>query len=227
MAGSIRITEADLRSAMREARYWRDGHPEREAFGRWVANGWRALCPTDGGARAAVWVRAYSATAIGSPRIGAVRRRAARHPPTGTPPGTPTARTPPPMRPTSRMPSLSYASTGGADCSAALRPMGVAVDAAGASYSSATGRDAGRMRTAATTPRNCGAIPRRSRPAHCAGISTNGIGLEALHSSSATWSDWGRPASRRCSEMVGFTTASVTAAPRFCARAAVLASRRL
>jgi hypothetical protein len=74
MAGSIRITEADLRSAMREARYWRDGHPEREAFGRWVANGWRALCPTDGGARAAVWVRAYSATAIGSPRIGAARR---------------------------------------------------------------------------------------------------------------------------------------------------------
>lgn len=32
MADPIQITEADLRRAMREPRYWQNGHPEREGF---------------------------------------------------------------------------------------------------------------------------------------------------------------------------------------------------
>lgn len=59
MANPIRITEADLRSAMREPRYWQNGHPEREAFTGWVRGGFGALHPKDAAARGAVWVRPY------------------------------------------------------------------------------------------------------------------------------------------------------------------------
>jgi hypothetical protein len=59
MPAPVRITEADLRGAMREPRYWRSGHPERDAFARWVTGGWRALNPADGEVRSAVWVRPY------------------------------------------------------------------------------------------------------------------------------------------------------------------------
>ena len=57
MANPIRITEADLRSAMREPRYGASGHPEREGFAAWVRGGFRALHPRDAPARGAVWVR--------------------------------------------------------------------------------------------------------------------------------------------------------------------------
>lgn len=59
MANPIRITEADLRSAMREPRYWQNGHPEREGFAAWVSGGFRALHPRDAPSRGAVWVRPY------------------------------------------------------------------------------------------------------------------------------------------------------------------------
>lgn len=42
-----RLTEADLRTAMRDRRYWQSGHPERAAYGAWVGgvacalSGWR------------------------------------------------------------------------------------------------------------------------------------------------------------------------------------------
>lgn len=54
-----RLTEADLRAAMRDRRYWQAGHPERATYGAWVGEGWRALNPDGGPARAAVWVRPY------------------------------------------------------------------------------------------------------------------------------------------------------------------------
>jgi len=54
-----RLTEAGLRTAMRDSRYWQPGHPERAGYGAWVAEGWRALYPERGAARAAVWVRPY------------------------------------------------------------------------------------------------------------------------------------------------------------------------
>lgn len=59
----IPITERTLRAAMREPRYWQDGHPEREAFHAWVFQGWRDLVAsphrTADGAGVA-FVRAYT-----------------------------------------------------------------------------------------------------------------------------------------------------------------------
>jgi len=37
MPDRLPITEADLRQAMRDPRYWQAGHPERAAFNAWVA----------------------------------------------------------------------------------------------------------------------------------------------------------------------------------------------
>ncbi|HYF07272.1 MAG TPA: colicin D domain-containing protein [Acetobacteraceae bacterium] len=54
-----RLTEADLRAAMRDPRYWQTGHPERAAYAGWVGEGWQALHPPGQPVRAAVWVRAY------------------------------------------------------------------------------------------------------------------------------------------------------------------------
>jgi hypothetical protein len=59
MPRTVRVTEQDLRGAMRDERYWRSGHPERAAFVGWVTDGFRGLYPADGAARGAVWVRTY------------------------------------------------------------------------------------------------------------------------------------------------------------------------
>jgi len=59
MPRTVRVTEQDLRGAMRDERYWRSGHPERAAFAGWVTDGFHGLYPSDGAARSAVWVRAY------------------------------------------------------------------------------------------------------------------------------------------------------------------------
>jgi hypothetical protein len=59
MPQTVRVTEQDLRGAMRDERYWRSGHPERTPFVGWVTDGFRGLYPSDGAARVAVWVRAY------------------------------------------------------------------------------------------------------------------------------------------------------------------------
>lgn len=40
-----RMTEQDLRAVMRDPRYWTAGHPEREAYGAWVGEGWSTLVP--------------------------------------------------------------------------------------------------------------------------------------------------------------------------------------
>lgn len=50
----VRITQADLRQAMRDARYWKPGHPERAAYSAWVTDGFRALNPPDAAPRNAV-----------------------------------------------------------------------------------------------------------------------------------------------------------------------------
>lgn len=59
----IPITEADLRSAMRDRRYWTSGHPERESYVARVTKGWYA--PEESPHRNAegasiVFVRAYT-----------------------------------------------------------------------------------------------------------------------------------------------------------------------
>ena len=59
MSRMIRITESDLRAAIRDERYWQAGHPERATFQNWVGQGFRALNPTDASVRTMVWVRAY------------------------------------------------------------------------------------------------------------------------------------------------------------------------
>ena len=67
MPDSLHITEADLRQAMRDPRYWQAGKPERAAFNAWVTEGWQQLYPREGrGASAGiVHVRAYSRTRDG------------------------------------------------------------------------------------------------------------------------------------------------------------------
>jgi hypothetical protein len=54
MPQTVRVTEQDLRGAMRDERYWRSGHPERTPFVGWVTDGFRGVYPSDGAARVAV-----------------------------------------------------------------------------------------------------------------------------------------------------------------------------
>lgn len=62
------ITEADLRAAMRDPRYWRSGHPQGKAYAGWVREGWQALARAEatGGARE-VRVRPYRRVRNGRP----------------------------------------------------------------------------------------------------------------------------------------------------------------
>lgn len=86
---TVRITEEDLRSAMRDPRYWQFGHPERAAFNAWVTDGWRALVDArEGGGSAAVHVRAYQRVRNGRPEhvsdyIQTRHRRGHQEPPRG------------------------------------------------------------------------------------------------------------------------------------------------
>jgi hypothetical protein len=48
MVQMVRITEQDLRAAMREPRYWQPNHAERQPFNDWVTQGWAGLNPADG-----------------------------------------------------------------------------------------------------------------------------------------------------------------------------------
>ena len=60
---TVPITEADLKRAMRDPRYWQSGHPEREDWSAWVTEGWQGLengASTRGpGGEKVVRVRAY------------------------------------------------------------------------------------------------------------------------------------------------------------------------
>lgn len=63
MTRSVPVTEASLRRAMRDARYWNNASLERPGYVQWVTEGYRALAgPTirlpDGGGM--VFVRAYT-----------------------------------------------------------------------------------------------------------------------------------------------------------------------
>lgn len=60
MSDSFQVTEESLRSAMRDPRYWRAGHPERDAYFRWVSDGWQAYVQGGEGRNGIVHVRAYS-----------------------------------------------------------------------------------------------------------------------------------------------------------------------
>lgn len=82
MAARVVVTEASLRAAMRQPRYWRDHHPERRGFVEWVTGGWRAFVAAEAGASATrggglVSVRAYTRTRRGkAERVGAHTRAA-------------------------------------------------------------------------------------------------------------------------------------------------------
>ncbi|WPB86376.1 hypothetical protein [Sediminicoccus rosea] len=65
MAEFIHVTEESLRAAMRDPRYWRSGHPEREEYNRWVTEGWRAVVNEGQGKGGVVQVRAYTRTRNG------------------------------------------------------------------------------------------------------------------------------------------------------------------
>ncbi len=69
MAQPQPVSAADLRQAMRDPSYWRAGHPERVAYGRWVSQAWQQLHPADGPAPpgGVVWVRPYDRTRFGRP----------------------------------------------------------------------------------------------------------------------------------------------------------------
>jgi hypothetical protein len=59
------ITEADLRAAMRDPRYWQAGHPERSSYVARVSEGWRSLVEAEAGQGGAVNVRPYVRTISG------------------------------------------------------------------------------------------------------------------------------------------------------------------
>lgn len=65
MTNLIPVTEESLRAAMRDPRYWRPGHPEREAYNHWVTEGWQAFVREGGGRKGVVHVRAYTRTGNG------------------------------------------------------------------------------------------------------------------------------------------------------------------
>lgn len=59
----VPITEASLRAAMRDKRYWQTGHPERDAYSDWVTGGWSALEGSphrNAEGSTMVFIRAYS-----------------------------------------------------------------------------------------------------------------------------------------------------------------------
>ena len=59
------ITEASLRAAMRDPRYWQPGHPERSRYVARVSEGWRRLVEAEAGQDGAVNVQAYVRTVNG------------------------------------------------------------------------------------------------------------------------------------------------------------------
>ena len=92
MAEFIHVTEESLRAAMRDPRYWRSGHPEREEYNRWVTEGWRAVVNEGQGKGGVVQVRAYTRTRNGkTEQVGAHTRA---DPPGGDDDKAPSARTP-------------------------------------------------------------------------------------------------------------------------------------
>jgi hypothetical protein len=75
MADFIPVTEESLRAAMRDPRYWRSGHPEREEYHRWVTEGWQAFVNEGQGKNGVVQVRAYTRTRNGkTEQVGAHTR---------------------------------------------------------------------------------------------------------------------------------------------------------
>ena len=75
MADFVPVTEESLRAAMRDPRYWRSGHPEREDYNRWVTEGWQAFVRGGQGKDGVVQVRAYTRTRNGkTEQVGAHTR---------------------------------------------------------------------------------------------------------------------------------------------------------
>ncbi len=75
MADLVPVTEESLRAAMRDPRYWRSGHPERESYHRWVTEGWQAFVHEGEGKNGIVHVRAYTRTRNGkTEQVGAHTR---------------------------------------------------------------------------------------------------------------------------------------------------------
>jgi pimeloyl-ACP methyl ester carboxylesterase len=71
MADVVPVTEEKLRAAMRDPRYWRFGHPEREAYNNWVTEAWQAFGRAGEGKNGVVHVRAYTRTRNGkTERVG-------------------------------------------------------------------------------------------------------------------------------------------------------------
>lgn len=83
MSREIPMTEASLRKAMADERYWKPSHPERPAYVGWVTEGWQALsqpaAKTENG-QAVVFVRAYDRSRGGKQHhVGAYTRSAPDH----------------------------------------------------------------------------------------------------------------------------------------------------
>lgn len=98
----IPMTEATLRQAMRDRRYWQPGHPDREDYAGWVTAGWRALGTSphrsaDG--TAVVFVKAYDRERDRHVQHVAAHQRSAPprtdRPPAPAGPGQGTAEDPP------------------------------------------------------------------------------------------------------------------------------------
>lgn len=87
MGDFVPVTKEGLRAAMRDPRYWGAGHPEREAYHRWVTEGWQALVRDGQGKGGVVQVRAYTRTRNGKTEHVGEHSRA--DPPGGDAPAAP------------------------------------------------------------------------------------------------------------------------------------------
>ena len=63
MPDHVTLTEAGLRDALRDPRYWTPGHPERAAYTAWVADGYKAMYNSGEVKGGTVKVRAYDTQA--------------------------------------------------------------------------------------------------------------------------------------------------------------------
>lgn len=61
----VKLTEADLRTAMRDPLYWGSHQPGQTGFRDWVTRGWRALAQAETRGGGTVHVRAYTRTRHG------------------------------------------------------------------------------------------------------------------------------------------------------------------
>ena len=221
MPQTVRVTEQDLRGAMRDERYWRSGHPERAAFVGWVTDGFRGLYPSDGAARVAVWVRAYVrnghpvAAHWRSAPPGGGRADDTRPEPGGRPAGPSTRATPRSSRRTGVRSSAAVLT---------VRRLIVGLGAERRQHRAVDVMRAAPMHRAAIRSMTCAASPTRVVTRTCGIGLISGADPAARRDGRRIWSGCGQQDRRRPTPTAGRSTVWRTAASRLSGQAPVLAA---